>query len=169
MRQTHPLNCSKNEFAALSPWQSERLLVRASKTEKVFSSFRENVQHRIIPSGQTLKIGPVVALSFLSERFLLSADDTTMVYVWDMSKLSSAEAPAFPCARLTLVGWNFLTYNLSSDLSTLNVVLSKVDRYVIALCVDRGLMCILGPQSTHLFVVFAYGCVRRRRTQVIFS
>ena len=139
----------------LSPWQSERLLVRASKTDKMFSSFRENAQHRIIPSGQMPKIGCLAALSFPSERFLLSADDTTVVYVWDMSKLSSVDAPAFPCARLTLVGWNFLTYSLSSDHSTLNVVLSKVSRYIIALCVDRGLMCSLGPQGTHLFLVFA--------------
>ena len=150
MRETHPLSCSKNEFAALPPWQSERLLVRASKTEKMFSSFRESAQHHLVPSGQTLKIGPVVALSFLSERFLLSVDDTTMVYVWNMSKLSSAEAPAFPCARLALVGWKFLAYSTSSDHSTLNVALSKAARYVVALWVDRGLMRSLGPRA-HIF------------------
>lgn len=142
IRQTHPLCCSRSEFAALTPWQSERLLVQASRTKRVFQTFREYPQHRILPSGQTRKLGPLAALSFLSERFLLSVDETTVVYVWDISKLASSEdenAPSFPRARLTLVGWNFLTYSMTIDRSTLYVVLSKGARYVVMTCVDRHL------------------------------
>ncbi|KAF8548855.1 hypothetical protein OG21DRAFT_669641 [Imleria badia] len=128
IRQTHALGCSQSEFAALTPCQSERLLVRASKTQRVFQTFREHPQRHIFPSGQTRKLGPLAALSFLSERFLLSVDETTVVYVWDISNAGSAvdeEAPSFPRARLTLVGWKFLTYSMSNDHSTLYVVLSK--------------------------------------------
>lgn len=133
MRETHPLSCSQTEFASLSTWQSERLLVRASKTEKLFQTLREHSQHHIVPDGQTRKTGPLTALSFLSERFILSVDDTTVVYVWDMSKLAlSADAPSFPCARLTLVGWHFVTYSMTTDQSTLYVVLVKSARYVVA-------------------------------------
>jgi hypothetical protein len=166
MRHTHPLGCSQSEFAALAPWQSERLLVRASKTEKLFQTFRGDAQHHIFPDGQTRKIGPLVALSFLSERFLLSVDDTTVVYVWDISKLGSpAETPAFPCARLTLVGWSFVTHSMSTDHSTLYVVLVKGARYVFAMCVDRRLIVWIF-QSTHFFPHLALEHVGHGPTQV---
>ncbi|KAG9309441.1 hypothetical protein JVU11DRAFT_10410 [Chiua virens] len=126
--ETHPLGCSQSEFAALSPSQSERLLVRASKTEKRFQTSRD-IRHHITPHGQMRKETPLVALAFLSERLLLSVDDTTVVYVWDISKLgSSEEQPSFPCARLTLVGWKFEVYSVSADLSTLYIILVKDTR-----------------------------------------
>ena len=167
MRYTHPLGCSQSEFAALAPWQSERLLVRASKTEKLFQTFRGHVQHHIFPDGQTRKIGPLVALSFLSERFLLSVDNTTVVYVWDTSKLGSpADAPAFPFARLTLVGWDFVTHSMSIDHSTLYVVLVKGARYVFTMCVDRRLIALIF-QSAHFFPLLALGHVGHGPTQGI--
>ncbi|KAI9573847.1 hypothetical protein HD554DRAFT_2053152 [Boletus coccyginus] len=133
MRQTHPLSYSQSEFAALSSCKSERLLVGASKTEKLLQTFREHAQHRIFkfPAGRTRKtISRLAALFFVSERFLLSVDDTTAVYVWDMSELgaSVAEAPALPCARLALARWRFVTYSMTIDHSVLYVILERGTR-----------------------------------------
>ncbi|KAG8215083.1 hypothetical protein J3R82DRAFT_8504 [Butyriboletus roseoflavus] len=126
MRNTHPLSCSQSEFAALAASQSERFLVRTSRTDKLLKTYREDTQYRIIPNGQAHKSGPLSALSFLSERFLLSVDKATVVCVWDMSKLEpSAETVAFPCSRLTLVDWCFVTHRMSFDHSTLYIILSK--------------------------------------------
>lgn len=133
MRHSYPLSCSPSEFAALAVSQSERLLVRASRTEKRFTTSKRKIQHRIVPNGQTRRIVSLVALSFLSERYLLSVDDTTVVCVWDIWELSSsAEVPSFPCARLTLVEWRFVTYSMSFDHSTLYIILSKGARYAVS-------------------------------------
>jgi len=138
MRQTHPLSCSQSEFAALSSCKSEHLLVKASKTEKLFQTFREHAPYRIF-NERTMR-RPMV-LSFLSGRFLLSVDYMTEVNVWDMLRLGpSSEAPNFPCAHLpALTSREFVTYSMTTDHSTLFVVFQAHTKYVIV-CVDQRLM-----------------------------
>ena len=172
IRQTHPLGCSQREFTALTPWQSECLLVRASKTKKVFQTFREHPQHRISSNGQ---MGQLAALSFLSERFLFSADNTTKVYVWDISKLGQSasanpHAISFPCVRLTLVTWNVLTYGMSIDHSTLYVVIfrGQIGEEVFTTCVVRCLICglVLLECSSFAFGVMDWRTGSRSRVKV---
>ncbi|KAF9219736.1 hypothetical protein BS17DRAFT_788691, partial [Gyrodon lividus] len=127
MRATQPLPYSRSEFEAMSAPEIERVLLTAFEVEKSFLVPRERMGH-IIPTSKQ-DIGSLCYLVFVLDRFVLSADNTTVISLWDASELpSSTIIPSYPRARLSLPTWTLLAHSLSPDNSILYIAVSSHQR-----------------------------------------
>ncbi|KIJ65184.1 hypothetical protein HYDPIDRAFT_111077 [Hydnomerulius pinastri MD-312] len=128
LREEQPLPCSRSELGAMSVTEIERALWMALKVEKSFLVPRECTQS-IDDSGKHGVRGSLSGLSFVLDRYLLSADNTMVISLWDITELSSSPTGiSYPCARLSLPSWVLLAHTLSFDKSTLYVAVSRHDR-----------------------------------------
>ncbi|KAF8834880.1 hypothetical protein BDN67DRAFT_975679 [Paxillus ammoniavirescens] len=113
----------------------ERVLLTAFQVEKSFLVPREHMKH-IMPSSNADKAS-LRYLSFVRDCFVLSADNTMVISLWEISELSSSTmVPSYPCARVSLPAWDLLTHSLSTDRSTLYIAVTRLQRariYTISL------------------------------------
>ncbi|KAF9244113.1 hypothetical protein BU15DRAFT_59457 [Melanogaster broomeanus] len=86
-------------------------------------------------------------MSFVLDRFILSANTVTVISLWDVPEHpSSTIVPSYPCARLSLPSWELVAHNVSSDNSTLYVAVTKHHRARIY-AVPLGLVSNVPPSG----------------------
>ncbi|KIJ05769.1 hypothetical protein PAXINDRAFT_103643, partial [Paxillus involutus ATCC 200175] len=137
MRATQPLPCSRSEIEAMSVPEIERALLAAFQVEKSFLMPRQYMKHIMPSSNVDVDEASLCYLSFVRDRFLLSADNTMVISLWEISELSSSTVvPSYPCARVSLPSWGLLAHSLSTDRSTLYIAVTQLQRariYTISL------------------------------------
>jgi hypothetical protein len=126
LRATQALPCSRTEFTAMSSPKAERVLFAACKVEASFLERRAHIIRHVpcMKQHNTSMNASWHVLTFISDRFLLSVDDS-LVVIWDSSTLASSSSSGVaspPWAYFALT--RFLGYTVYN--STLYIAIARV-------------------------------------------